>query len=318
MHGSVNHQITKIFKESSIFQSGTSRHNEKIEIKEQLTDTGQSRSSQSVADLSAMHAYETSRDYKDTWHQLGHYCRMQYRLKDMSQITKQHVQGFLEKRMQDGISYGTWRKEASHIAKFGNALERFDGQHRGFRWAINDLRELARDSLAESSKTSGGFAQPDRVVQNLTGKSELVSRVQLEGGARLREATLIKADQLKGIDKDPITGHSKGAIHLTDTKGGKPREIQVSPDTYKRLEQAVERGDGVFRVNRNTYRNHVSQAAKAIIEQRTGTHDFRYNFAQARYGEVVRSDYSHEQALQQVSWEMGHERADITELYLRG
>jgi integrase len=284
VHGSVNHQITKIFTESGIFQPGTSRHNEKIEIKEQLTNAGQSRASQSVADKSVMHAYETSRDYKDTWHKLGHFCRAQYRLKDMSQITKQHVQGYLEKRMQDGISYDTWGKEASHIAKFGNALERFDGQHRGFRGAINDLRELARDSLAKSSKTHGGFARPDQVVQNLTGKSELISRVQLEGGARLREATLIKAGQLKGIDKDPITGHSKGVIHLTDTKGGKPRDIQVSPDTYKRLEQAVEHGNGVFRVNRNTYRNHVSQAAKTTDEQRTGTHDFRYNFAQTRYG----------------------------------
>jgi integrase len=239
-------------------------------------------------------------------------------IKDMSKIDSSHIQSYLEKRLQDGISYSSWRKEASHANKFGEALRRFDGQDRNFAQAINDLRSIAKDSLATSNKDHGGFNRPQDVISKLAEKNEkyeLAARVQCESGARLREATLIKQDQLKGLQRDELTGKQVGVVHLTDTKGGKPRDVQVSPDTYKRLENATR--NEAFKVNEGSYRNAVSEAAKATQEPRTGTHDFRYNYAQGRVNEIIQSGYSGEQAIQQTSWEMGHERADITNLYLR-
>lgn len=315
MRGSVNWQINTIFIDSGIFQPGTSKHTAKIEAKEQLKAAGMKMASPNVADKTAMYGYSAN-DYKDTWHTFGHYCKQELGVKDMTKIETRHVQSYLEKRMVAGIEYGTWNKEAAHLAKFGNALDRYDGKERGFRHSIKDLRSLAKDHLPRSSKKFGGFQQPGRVYHNLNDKYALAAKIQHEGGARLREAALIKESQLRGLQVDPITGQEKGVIHLTDTKGGKPRDIQVTPATYKKIELAI-KDSGEIRVDRSAYRAAVSRAAKAAGEQRTGTHDFRYCFAKARYDEVVSKGYTHEQALQQTSWEMGHERADITTLYLR-
>jgi integrase len=315
MRGSVNWQINTIFKDSGIFQPGISRHSEKIAIKQQLKLAGQGCTSQNIADKTAMHGYEAS-DYKDTWHNFGHFCKQGLGIKDMTKIETRHVQSYMEKRIMDGIKYGTWNKEAAHLAKFGNALERFDGQNRGFRQAIDDTRHLAKDRLPGSDKDHGGFRSPEKVIQNLNGNHALAARIQHEGGARLREASLIKKEQLKGLQHDKIAGQQKGVIHLKDTKGGKPRDIQVSKETYSQLQHTIEE-NGKFQVHQKTYQSRVNAAAKLAGEQRTGTHDFRYNFAQNRYNQFVESDYNNVQAQQAVSWEMGHERADITKIYLR-
>ena len=47
-----------------------------------------------------------------------------------------------------------------------------------------------------------------------------------------------------------------------------------------------------------------------------GTHALRFCFAQRRYHECLRYGMSDEQAKQQVSHEMSHNRPDITEIYL--
>ncbi|MBS3755674.1 MAG: site-specific integrase [Desulfobacterales bacterium] len=103
---------------------------------------------------------------------------------------------------------------------------------------------------------------------------------------------------------------------MKDTKGGKPRDIQVSKQTYSQLRRTIEE-NGNFQVNQKTYQSKVNAAAKLTGEQRTGTHDFRYNFAQNLYNQYVESNLNNVQAQQAVSWEMGHERADITKIYLR-
>ncbi len=318
MRGSVNYQINNIFKESGIFQPGTSRHDEKQSVKSDLKSQGKSAASQSVASRSAIHSYNSAQDYKDTWHKFGHYCRQELGLKDMSKADNKHVQSYLESRINDKIGQGTWKKEAAHLNKYAQALERFDSQPRNFQQTINDLRPLAKDNIDPSSKDHGGFNNPKSVVSALDSKNPnhgLAARVQLESGARLREASLIRKDQLQGIEKDRFTGRDVGKIRLEDTKGGKPRDVYVSRETYTKLEQATK--NQAFQVNRNTYRNNVREAARAVGEKLTGTHNLRYCYAQERFNQIVESGHSTEQALQSVSWEMGHERADITNLYLR-
>ena len=48
-----------------------------------------------------------------------------------------------------------------------------------------------------------------------------------------------------------------------------------------------------------------------------GSHGLRWSYAQERHNEVQQHGYTYEQSLSIVSQELGHERADITEHYLR-
>ena len=48
-----------------------------------------------------------------------------------------------------------------------------------------------------------------------------------------------------------------------------------------------------------------------------GSHGLRWNFAKKRMFEYAQANFSYEESLQQVSSEMKHNRASITEHYIR-
>jgi len=88
--------------------------------------------------------------------------------------------------------------------------------------------------------------------------------------------------------------------------------VQVSPETYERIREHIGT-HGSFSIDEREYQRDVHDAAISAGEDPEGTPGFRWNFAQERLEELVekgRIDY--EQARQEVSWEMKHERAPIT------
>lgn len=335
MRGSVDYQINRIFMESGIFRPGTSRHEEKDKAHRRLAAENCAATSQALADATGLHSYAYARDCKDTWHRLGRFARQNLGLKDMAGLRGSHVEAYLLQRLRGGISYGSWKKEAAHLGKLENALRDW-GEARtqsetifpDIRMAALDpeLRMLAREQLGRSGKDFGHFSRPEAVIARLESASQpafaMVARVQFEGGARCREACRITKEQLHGVEPDPITGRARGRIHLTDTKGGKPRTIQVSTKLYAEVETAVRRRKGMLHVSMGSYAKAVHAAADKAGEGLGGTHAFRYCFARGRYRELTMpapqgAGLTHEGAIQQVSWEMGHERASITMLYLR-
>ncbi|WP_394027411.1 site-specific integrase [Desulfovibrio falkowii] len=334
MRGSVDYQINRIFMDSGIFRPGTSRHKEKDAARKELAALDMATSSEALADATGLHSYTYARDCKDTWHRLGHFAKERMGLKDMGMLNCDHVEQYLLFRIQSGISYGSWKKEAAHAGKLENALRELSGTNPetefvspGIRMAALDpeLRTLAREQLAKGGKEFGHFHRPEAIIARMESsfqpESALIARIQLEGGARCREACRIIASQLHGVEPDPLTGEAKGRIHLTDTKGGKPRIIQVSTELYVKLEKAIS-ASGVLHAAMGSYAKAIRTAARAEGETLGGTHAFRYCFARGRYRELTMPAPSgpglaHEAAIQQVSWEMGHERASITMLYLR-
>ena len=335
MRGSVNYQITRIFNESGIFRPGASRHKEKDAARKELAVQGLPASSEALADATGLHSYTYARDCKDTWHRLGCFAKESLYLKDMTKLDYFHVEAYLVRRIHDGVSYPSWKKEAAHIGKLENALRELHGKETEtafpspcIRIAALDpeLRTLAREQLRRGGKDFGHFDDPEAVIARLESGSQyefaLVARIQLEGGARCREARRIVEDQLLGMKRDEFTGRTMGQIHLTDTKGGKPRTIQVSTGLYAKLKEAIQFQGGVLHVLMGSYAKAVRSAARSAGEQLGGTHAFRYCFARGRYKELTMpppagAGLSHEAAIQQISWEMGHERATITMLYLR-
>jgi len=327
MRGTVNWQINTIFKESGIFRPGESKHESKEAAREALSQQGVSATSSRIASQTGIYSYRTAEVYKDTWHSLGQFCKDNFGLKDMSRINSEHVQAYLEYKVEQGVSYKTFQRECAAIGKFETALQSFINKYAdvkyqleqrdvNFREAIETVKETAKEVL-NRELCERGYVDAKEVIANIRNESaQLAANIQLEGGARISEATWIKESQLKGYIVDKVTGEEKGVIHLDNTKGGKERDIFVNKETYQQLERYIKENNE-FRISKSTYAKQVSDAAQRCGEQVKDTHSFRYNFAQSRYNQYLEAGYTHEQSLQGVSWEMGHERADITLHYLR-
>ena len=95
----------------------------------------------------------------------------------------------------------------------------------------------------------------------------------------------------------------------------KEGEILVSIDTYKNLNSYILEYDK-FKINRQKYYNDIKQATIASNETQEASHGLRWNFAKRRMFEYGKAGYSYEECLQQVSYEMKHNRASITQHYL--
>lgn len=212
------------------------------------------------------------------------------------------------------------------------------------------LHEAREQLLVKETSDEPTFARnyedPKALIKAIADeKYQLAASMQYEGGARLEAVERIdrymsiktsrlidnhlegivyerinedfaKVPQLQGIKRDPYDNHEKGQL-LTVEKGGKPGLVQLSIHIYENLQMFLER-DGVFEITAATYRKALMNAAQKTKQTYNGSHGLRWNFAQRRFQELqILGNLTYEQALQQVSWEMKHERAEITEHYLR-
>jgi len=327
MRGGIGWQVNTVFKHSNIFQPGTSKHEAKMEAREELAKQGLSATSDKLGARTAIYSYGTASKYKDTWHSVAEFAKQEHGLRDITKLEASHIQAYLESKIAEGVKYSTFQRECAAIAKFEQALTRFaqsdvaekykvSNTEFNFKEAIESAREVAKETLSRDIKDRG-FENAREVINNISRpESKIAANIQYEGGARLSEACFIKESQLKGVTIDKVTGQEVGKIHLDNTKGGKERDIMVSKETYLNLKAYINQ-HGEFRVNKNTYSHDVNNASRQAGERVHDTHSFRYCYAQERYSQYLEANYTHEQALQSVSWEMGHERADITLHYLR-
>lgn len=216
----------------------------------------------------------------------------------------------------------------------------------------HEILDEARKSLlvAETSDEPTfcrAYTEPQALIDAITDPIyRIAAKIQYESGARLEGIERIdpfltiktqklhdnrlndsidyikiddvssKVEQLQGIEYDRLEAIQKGQIFDIE-KGGKPGILLVHVDTYKQLKAHLLKHD-VFCIDVNKYRTALKEATQRTNQEYQGSHGLRWNFARERFTKIqVIGGLTYNQALQQVSWEMKHERASITEHYLR-
>ena len=314
MRGSINYQVNQVFVQSGIFRPGESKH----QAKEEARADG-ARSWSDLGQRLDIYSYGTAETYKDVWHEAAHWAKSELGVRDVEKLSGQDIKNFLESRIADGIKYSTFQKEAAALGKLENALNQYaerigSGQEYDFRGAIQDIRQEAGQVL-ERDQATRAYAAPGQLIEAIrANRHQLAAKIQHQGGARLHETSLIKPEQLRGYITDKITGQEKGVIHVSG-KGGKERDLQLAPETYRQLERHIEQ-HGQYKIDPDNYRADLKAAAEKSGQAYTGSHGLRWNYAQERFSQVQAAGYTRDQALAQTSWDMGHERPDITEHYL--
>jgi len=315
IRGSINYQVNQVFKESGIFMPGTSKHAEK--------EVARNEGARTWADLGKslnIYSYGTAQTYKDTWHEASRWCKDHLGIRDIENLKGEDIKSFLESRIADGVKYSTFQREAAALSKFENALNMYadrEGKdaNYNFREAIQDVRNEAAQVL-DKTVESRAYENPQSLISSISNDNfRTIASAQYEGGARINEVWKIETNDLKGMKLDPYTKEFKGYIEV-EGKGGKEREVAVSIETYKQIESILMEKENMH-FDKDDYREALKEAALLSEQDYTGSHGLRWNFAEERMEELrENTEMTYEERLQEVSWEMGHERADITEHYL--
>ena len=266
-------------------------------------------------------SYKTMESYRAIWNNFFNYLLEHWKLKDFEKIEPHHIQAYMDYKVEYYPSKQYLEKISAALGKLEIALKNFakniHNVDREYDFSIRQtILDEARDlKYVSNNYHNRAYNNPLFLIENLKDPlHKITAKIQYEGGSRIEGVALIKKDQMIGIKVDSITNKEVGIV-LTKEKGGKSGEVLVSIDTYKNLKSYILEYDK-FKINRQKYYNDIKQAAISLNENPEASHGLRWNFAKRRMFEYGKAGYSYEECLQQVSYEMKHNRASITQHYL--
>ncbi|MCT7582317.1 hypothetical protein [Aliarcobacter butzleri] len=304
MRGSVYYQSSQLVKQ--IFKEGAKKQ-DKINSNHEHY--------QKVA------SYKTMESYRRVWENFFNYIKEHWKIKDFEKIEAQHIEAYMDYKIEYYPSKQYLEKISAALGKLEVALKNFAKNihkiEKDYDFSIRQaILDQARDlKFVANNYHNRAYNNPELLISNLKNSMhQLAAKIQLEGGARIEGVALIKPEQLLGIKTDKVTKTQKGII-FTKEKGGKQGEVLVSVETYTELENYISI-NSKFKINRQDYYNDIKQATFISKEVSEGSHGLRWNFAKRRMFEHGKAGYSYSDSLQQVSYEMKHNRASITEHYL--
>jgi len=305
MRGSINWQVHQVF--STIIAFGESKHQAKEQVREQGNKTWHD-----IGKNIAIYSYATADQYRDISKDLMKYVKS-FGVKDIEKLTSEHVNAFLEAKIADGIKYSTFQKYAAALEKLEVALNEYAKNHntgREYHFDMFSVRKQAREML-ERTQTTRAYENPKALINSIQNNDyKIVAQAQYEGGFRISELNHLSEKNFK----------DNNTFQVISGKGGKDREVPLSSQTYQALKSLLgkaDSSDGKYKFDMDKYRETLKEAAKASNQEYTGSHGLRWNFAQEKFAEFRSEGKTYQQALQEVSNLLGHERPDITEHYLR-
>ncbi len=312
MRGSTVFQVQQVFQ--TVNEIGSSKHEAKAEARAEGAATWHA-----VGKGLGVYSYSTADAYRDVWRACLDYAKETAGIKNIEKLSGEAVRAFLTSKVDQGVAHATFGQYAAACEKLEVALNRYAEKHgTGLEYAFSKEIQGARDVAVNLERFEGSraYANPDRLVSAVEKEQHnLAAAIQREGGCRISEANHITQGQLRGLREDRYTGELKGWVSV-EGKGGKEREIGISPGTFARLEVAVANGQR-FEFNKDIYRADLKEAAAKTGQDYEGSHGLRWSWAQERHAELQERGMTYDQSLSEVSQEMGHERGDITEHYLR-
>ncbi|MDD2892261.1 MAG: hypothetical protein PHQ95_04820 [Candidatus Gracilibacteria bacterium] len=268
-------------------------------------------------------SYGTAKTYRAVWENFFHYLHEHWSVKDPEIITSDMVASYMDYKVSYHPSKQYLEKISASLSGLERALKFYTlnkyGEAKEYDFSVRQfiLNESRNLDLVADNYHNRAYANPELLIKSLSDPlHRLAAKIQYEGGARLEGVSLIKLEQLHGIKYDDITGSDK-AIIFTKEKGGKEADVLVALETYKLLEEHIQKYKR-FKIDRQKYSTDIRETCIKLGIPPESSHAFRWNFAKRRMIEYARAGYSYEQSLQAVSWEMKHNRANITEHYLGG
>lgn len=307
MRGSVYYQTSQLIK--IIFNKGSKK-----------TD----RIDEEHEEYKSISSYKTMETYRSVWNNFFNYLKEYWKIKNCELIKEEHVYAYFAYKIEYYPSYQYAQKIVSALLKLEFVLNKYSREKYSkpiiydFSNLLTYLSNSKKTELVYFNNDSRAFINPLKIIENLKYPNhKLAARIQLQSGARSEAVTLINIDQLKGSKIDEITKEERGII-TTKEKGGKVGDVFVNMSTYKELEFYFrDKGIKSFRIKYQKYATDIRNACILSGENTNGSHSFRWVFAKKRVQSYQDHGYSYEEALQGVSWEMKHFRANITEHYLK-
>jgi len=206
-------------------------------------------------------------------------------------------------------------------------------QHYNHQLGAKETLPVVKSELQTIQSTRS--YSPDQIreiVAHQTPRNSISTEIAHAAGLRAHEMLTIRPAAERPADPrpaDPAKFEGREGVSYTVVgKGGLTREIRLPSELSERLEahrlpepeKMTDRGVNYERSYEigggNAWSASFSRASQNAHGWSNGGHGMRHTYAQERMSELQR-EHPRNEALRIVSQEMGHFRAEITEVYLR-
>lgn len=265
-----------------------------------------------IAKHMPVYAARTEAAYRKAWEQFFSFARVEHGVRDPAKIKRRHIEEFLQRKINQDVKLKTFKTYAAAINKMEVALNNVRKHPLHYSETVDRLRVVAKSNL-DGSIQSRAYKNPVALIDELKIEEyKIAAELQMHGGARVAEISELKTGRnLLGI-KD-----GAGVIRLTNTKGGRVRDMKVPVELYERVEKIASE-NGRFEFSRGNYNRALKRAAERAGSDWTGTHGLRWNYIQNSFrNQQEKGGLNFKDALQAVALEIGHSRPEITLHYLR-
>ena len=257
--------------------------------------------------ISGLHSWDEYHKFSSCVKGFAHYCKAEFNIKTLSDITPSMVTSFCAALSDLGYSKNTVNGYLTQVEKLGA----FTGND--FHGAIKDFKCSDDYKTLEIKDIQTRAYDAPRVIidklSNIGSNAETVEKTQLSAQLSL-DYGLRASDccHFKCIGNNQIFYNSKNGMKTVKT---------LAPQDYARA-QSLAGADGKYNLSVNTLKDCWSRACSAAGVANNGLHGLRHSFAQNLYTDLtVNKGLSHRSACLVVSHEMNHSRPEITETYLR-
>lgn len=280
--------------------------------------------------------------YLETSNRFIKFLAEEYKLQTLSNFGNKHVEKYALKLIKEGKAHKYIKNELSGIRFIHNHIpntkyELADGstfnKHIGL--------ENTRDGRADRAWTTNEFSK-------FCDYASSVNREDIASVFKIIRVTGMRLDEVCTLRKtDVVEAIKNGKLHLTNTKGGVPRDIPLNNTSSNLLLKDIERlknSDYVYTpeqyVHSKTIHKYENQIQKFIYNHRNKIqdmnrkesghnvkdnergaltlHGLRHAYARSRYDEYIKLGNSKFEARKNVAKELGHGRDSVTLIYISG
>lgn len=230
-----------------------------------------------------VHSFKSLENLRNDLTNLANFAKEEFQIKDIKEINIDIVSSWIESK---NINYNTASNYLSELNKVSDH----------FNFAKEEIKDLRADLKKDLPKTvleTRAYKNLEKI--ELKDKHQVAFELQRDYGLRVNASTHINLE--KQLNGNTLTYREKG---------GKLSRKELSPNLAQKLrENAVE---GKYEVNNRTYARDFQKQIEKSGQKYNGTHGIRHSYAQKMLETNSKAE---------VSQEMGHSRAEITDTYLR-
>jgi integrase len=237
-----------------------------------------------------IHSIKYYRDVQGTAIRFAEFCREQYGVRSLYQLSPKHTKGYLQALQDKGVTQGHLINVESHLQKLQNGMQKFSEKLGKSSVTFIPGRQISPEQRELPKNRSYTPEEMSRLEEAMSPGVRTAMQMSVNLGLRAREVANIRVEHIVERQDGRLQVHIEHGKGVT--KGGRFREIPV-PARYEAALRQLIHGkpldQKILKIKEGTLRSGLKRASDRSQVPSAGWHGFRHTYARERL-EIILGD----------------------------